>query len=174
MTHHVGARLLVPAVLVALAGTAGCTTDPPVAAGPVPAPSPSRPAASPSSTPRPTSPSPSPSRRPTPTYRQTRSTTLQEPLPSHLVNVGCHVSAATLNRAMPSQDRATGYRIDERTVQCWHGWAYGYDPYWYGDGDNLFQYRKNTGWHYYGAGSAFDCKTIGIKVDPKDPPPFCG
>jgi len=172
MTHYLGARLLLPALLVALAGAAACTADRPVAAGPVSSPPasprPSPPAFSLSSR-RPTA--PSPSRRPTPTYRETRSTTLQRPLLKHRVGVGCRVTAATLNRALHS---SSGYRIDPRTVQCWHGWATGYDPYWVGDGDDLFRYNARTGWHFYGEGSAFECKTLGIKVDPQDPPPFCG
>ena len=59
-------------------------------------------------------------------------------------------------------------------MQCWHGWATGYDPYWVGDGDSLFRYSDKPGWHYYDSGSAFECKTLHIRVDPKDPPPFCG
>ncbi len=166
MTHHIGARLLVPALLVALAA-AGCTADRPTAAGPV-----SSPAASPRPSPSPSRPAVTPSsRRPTPTYRQTRSTTLQRPLLKHPVNVDCRVTAATLNRALhPSSD----YRIDPRTVQCWKGWATGYDPYWVSDGDDLFKYNQTTGWHFYGAGSAFECKDLGIKMDPRNPPPFCG
>ncbi|MFC0031533.1 hypothetical protein ACFFMM_18610 [Micromonospora chaiyaphumensis] len=83
---------------------------------------------------------------------------------------GCPVTAATLDRVpgLPG-----GYRIAADTVDCWKGWATGWDRNQQGDGMYLFRYSTSQGWRVHGQGSAFDCATLGIPKDPDDPPPFC-
>ena len=55
-------------------------------------------------------------------------------------------------------------------VQCVKGWA-GADPQGgnAGDGVYLFHYKAGTGWKYYGEGSGYDCKDLGLN----EPAPFC-
>ncbi len=55
-------------------------------------------------------------------------------------------------------------------VECVQGWA-GADPQGpsVGDGVYLFHYKAGTGWKYYGAGSGYDCKDLGLT----EPAPFC-
>jgi hypothetical protein len=55
-------------------------------------------------------------------------------------------------------------------VECVQGWA-GADlrgPS-AGDGVYLFHYKAGTGWKYYGEGSGYDCKDLGLT----EPAPFC-
>ena len=56
------------------------------------------------------------------------------------------------------------------SVQCVKGWA-GADPEGgsAGDGVYLFHYKDGTGWKYYGEGSGYDCKDLGLD----EPAPFC-
>jgi hypothetical protein len=56
------------------------------------------------------------------------------------------------------------------SVQCVENWA-GADPQGptAGDGVYLFHYKAATGWRYYGEGSGYDCKDLGLK----EPAPFC-
>ncbi|WP_213009082.1 hypothetical protein [Paractinoplanes toevensis] len=55
-------------------------------------------------------------------------------------------------------------------VECVKGWA-GADPQGpnVGDGVYLFHYKAGTGWKYYGEGSGYDCKDLGLT----QPAPFC-
>ncbi|GAA0524231.1 hypothetical protein GCM10010172_00800 [Paractinoplanes ferrugineus] len=53
-------------------------------------------------------------------------------------------------------------------VQCVKDWA-GADPQGAGDGVYLFHYKAGTGWKYYGEGSGYDCKDLGLTVSA----PFC-
>ena len=55
-------------------------------------------------------------------------------------------------------------------VECVKDWA-GADPQGsnVGDGVYLFHYTAGTGWKYYGEGSGYDCKDLGLTV----PAPFC-
>ena len=55
-------------------------------------------------------------------------------------------------------------------VQCVKDWA-GADPQGpdTGDGVYLFHYKAGTGWKYYGDGSGYDCKDLGLN----EPAPFC-
>ncbi|MCG5446011.1 hypothetical protein NIE79_004575 [Micromonospora sp. NIE79] len=55
-------------------------------------------------------------------------------------------------------------------VQCVKDWA-GADPQGptAGDGVYLFHYVTGTGWKYYGDGSGYDCKDLGLT----EPAPFC-
>nr|WTA65515.1 hypothetical protein OHB51_23755 [Micromonospora sp. NBC_00855] len=56
------------------------------------------------------------------------------------------------------------------SVQCVKDWA-GADPQGptAGDGVYLFHYVTGTGWKYYGDGSGYDCKDLGLN----EPAPFC-
>ncbi|MFI0794337.1 hypothetical protein ACH4OY_16870 [Micromonospora rubida] len=56
------------------------------------------------------------------------------------------------------------------SVECMKGRA-GADPQGPngGDGVYLFHYNAGTGWKYYGAGSGYDCKDLGLT----EPAPFC-
>ncbi|MGC4755417.1 hypothetical protein [Micromonospora trifolii] len=56
------------------------------------------------------------------------------------------------------------------SVQCVKDWA-GADPQGpnAGDGVYLFHYVTGTGWKYYGDGSGYDCKDLGLT----EPAPFC-
>jgi hypothetical protein len=56
------------------------------------------------------------------------------------------------------------------SVECVKGWA-GADPQGpnVGDGVYLFHYKAGTGWKYYGDGSGYDCKDLGLN----EPAPFC-
>lgn len=82
---------------------------------------------------------------------------------------GCTVSATTL-------DHAPGARlpVDPHTLRCWHNWVIAEPLNPPGDGSYLFRYTAKGGWRFYAEGSAFTCTDLGIQVDPKDPPPFCG
>ncbi|WP_444947883.1 hypothetical protein [Micromonospora ureilytica] len=55
-------------------------------------------------------------------------------------------------------------------VQCVKDWA-GADPQGpkAGDGVYLFHFVTGTGWKYYGDGSGYDCKDLGLT----EPAPFC-
>ncbi|WP_328340749.1 SPOR domain-containing protein [Micromonospora sp. NBC_00421] len=55
-------------------------------------------------------------------------------------------------------------------VECVKDWA-GADPQGpkAGDGVYLFHYTAGTGWKYYGEGSGYDCKDLGLT----EPAPFC-
>ncbi|MFE9691445.1 hypothetical protein [Micromonospora sp. NPDC005806] len=115
--------------------------------------------------PEPTSGSPSPSLS-TATSPSRPATTATSERPDG----GCPVTAASLDRVPGLSD---GYRISPDTVECWKGWATGWDRNQQGDGMYLFRYSPSRGWRIHGQGSAFDCATLGIPKDPDDPPPFC-
>ncbi|MFE9193032.1 hypothetical protein ACFYL6_25860 [Micromonospora sp. NPDC007208] len=53
------------------------------------------------------------------------------------------------------------------SVQCVKDWA-GADPQGptAGDGVYLFHYKAGTGWKYYGDGSGYDCKDLGLTEAP--------
>ncbi|MEV4495568.1 hypothetical protein AB0J84_07675 [Micromonospora arborensis] len=55
-------------------------------------------------------------------------------------------------------------------VECVKDWA-GADPQGptAGDGVYLFHFVTGTGWKYYGDGSGYDCKDLGLS----EPAPFC-
>ncbi|MEV4772896.1 hypothetical protein [Micromonospora humida] len=55
-------------------------------------------------------------------------------------------------------------------VECVKGWA-GAVPQGpkTGDGVYLFHYTAGTGWKYYGEGSGYDCRDLGLT----EPAPFC-
>lgn len=54
-------------------------------------------------------------------------------------------------------------------VQCVDGWA-GADPQGPNTGDGVYLFHKaGTGWKYYGEGSGYDCKDLGLTK----PAPFC-
>jgi hypothetical protein len=82
------------------------------------------------------------------------------------------VRTSTLQKVagLPAGDKLTG-------VQCWHGWASAGEiaasPDRQGDGLIVFRYTAGQGWRKWGEGSALDCKQMGIKKIPGDPPPFC-
>ncbi|MEU7750871.1 hypothetical protein AB0B57_21250 [Micromonospora sp. NPDC049101] len=56
------------------------------------------------------------------------------------------------------------------SVECVQDWA-GADPQGPnpGDGVYLFRFVVGTGWKYYGDGSGYDCKDLGLA----EPAPFC-
>ncbi|MFI9641371.1 hypothetical protein ACIG87_15125 [Micromonospora sp. NPDC051925] len=56
------------------------------------------------------------------------------------------------------------------SVECVKDWA-GADPQGanVGDGVYLFHYKAGTGWKYYGEGSGYDCKDLGLT----ESAPFC-
>ncbi|PYC69284.1 hypothetical protein C7C45_16520 [Micromonospora arborensis] len=56
------------------------------------------------------------------------------------------------------------------SVECVKDWA-GADPQGptAGDGVYLFHLVTDTGWKYYGDGSGYDCKDLGLS----EPAPFC-
>ncbi|QDY07853.1 hypothetical protein FJK98_12300 [Micromonospora sp. HM134] len=56
------------------------------------------------------------------------------------------------------------------SVECVKDWA-GAVPQGpkTGDGVYLFHYTAGTGWKYYGEGSGYDCKDLGLT----EPAPFC-
>ncbi|MGC4868659.1 hypothetical protein ACLQ3B_24845 [Micromonospora sp. DT53] len=56
------------------------------------------------------------------------------------------------------------------SVECVKDWA-GADPQGptEGDGVYLFHFVAGTGWKYYGDGSGYDCKDLGLR----EPAPFC-
>ncbi|MEH1167358.1 hypothetical protein V6V47_18430 [Micromonospora sp. CPCC 205539] len=58
-------------------------------------------------------------------------------------------------------------------MDCWKGWATGWDRDQEGDGMYVFQYNAGQGWRIKGQGSAIECGQLGITIDPDDPPPFC-
>ncbi|MEV7328370.1 hypothetical protein [Micromonospora sp. NPDC093244] len=151
MSLSFGRRVLVPAALVAVTA-AGCATGQP-AAGSSPA--------SPGTVAAPTTVSPPPATvtsRPSAPAATTASAT------------GCPVTAATLNRVPGLPE---GYRINPDRVQCWKGWATGWDPDQQGDGAYLFRHTPTHGWRIHSQGSSFSCTDLGITIDPNDPPGIC-
>jgi hypothetical protein len=83
----------------------------------------------------------------------------------------CPVSAATLDLAPGLGDT----KVKPGSVKCWKTWAAADNLHREGDGFLLFRYFSGSGWHFFDAGSGFNCKDLDIHDwDPKNPPPFCG
>ncbi|WFE63564.1 hypothetical protein [Micromonospora sp. WMMD714] len=74
-------------------------------------------------------------------------------------------SGATLEKLVELPKGMTFGRVD-----CVKDWA-GADPQGpkTGDGIYLFHHTAGTGWKYYGEGSGYDCKDLGLT----EPAPFC-
>jgi hypothetical protein len=117
------------------------------------------------------SPSAHPSAAPSVLTHQTRPDTAVVTSPTGTSH--CSVAAATLNKALPAEYKVNGFQLTQDTVRCWKNYAWATDSNWQGDGDALFRH-SSTGWHFLSEGSALVCADLGVKVDPKDPPPFCG
>ncbi|MEU4399437.1 hypothetical protein [Micromonospora orduensis] len=66
-----------------------------------------------------------------------------------------------------------GYRITPDRVQCWKGWATGWDTHQQSDGAYLFRHHPTHGWRIHSQGSSFSCTDLGITIDPNDPPGIC-
>ncbi|MET0416069.1 MAG: hypothetical protein ABW022_08615 [Actinoplanes sp.] len=146
------ATIVAVATGVALAGSPKAAPPPPIAPSPSVTPS---------------SPAPEPPTTPTTTPPTTRART---PATTKLPRNGCPVTAATLDRVPGLPD---GYRHTPDTVDCWRNWASAWDRGQEGDGMNLFRYNSTVGWRLHGQGSSFSCASLGIEIDPGDPPPFC-
>jgi hypothetical protein len=160
MTRHIGARAVLAAAFIMIAGLAGCTAAPSTASGPPPTALASSPSPSFSYLPSRSSP-PSPSRTVTSSGNR-------------VSGESCSVSVAVLNRLLRANQPSSSYRLRPGKVQCWRDWAWGFDPNCRCDANVLFRNISGKGWRFVEGWSALECKDLGIHVDPKDPPPFCG